>query len=53
MPKTEADIKLVYEDFYKICQFPKVIGTIDCTHTRIQSLNKDIGERFRSRKGYF
>ncbi|XP_060855453.1 putative nuclease HARBI1 [Metopolophium dirhodum] len=53
MPKTEADRKVVYEDFYKMRQCPKVIGAIDCTHIRIQSPNKNIGERFRNRKGYF
>lgn len=53
MPKTEADRKLVYEDFYKMRQFPKVIGAIDCTHIKIQSPNKNIGEKFRNRKGYF
>lgn len=48
MPKTEADRKLVYKDFYKMRQFPKVIGANDCTHIRIQSSNKNIGERFRN-----
>jgi len=53
MPKTEADRKLVYEHFYKIRQFPEVIGAIDCTHIKVQSPNKNIEERFRNRKGYF
>lgn len=53
MPRTEADRKLVSDCFYRMRQFPKVIGAIDCTHIRIQSPNSNIGEKFHNRKGYF
>lgn len=39
--------------FFRISKFPKVVGTIDCTHVRIQSPGGDCGEIFRNRKGYF
>lgn len=35
MAKTGTDRKLIYEDFYNMCQFSKVIGAIDCSHIRI------------------
>jgi len=38
---------------YKMHKFPQVIGVIDCTHIRIQSPCRDIGEQYRNRKGYF
>jgi len=39
--------------FYRLHQFPRVIGALDCSHIRIQSPKSDIGEQFRNRKGYF
>ncbi|KAI8118363.1 putative nuclease HARBI1 [Lucilia cuprina] len=39
--------------FFRISKFPKVVGTIDCTHVRILSQGGDYGEIFRNRKGYF
>jgi len=53
MPRTAQERSIVQTGFYKIRNFPRVIGAIDCTHIRIQSPNSDIGERFRNRKGYF
>ena len=53
MPQTESDRKVIQYDFYRMRQFPNVIGAIDCTHIRIQSPNSNIGEKFRNRKGYF
>ncbi|KAJ0169579.1 hypothetical protein K1T71_014764 [Dendrolimus kikuchii] len=40
-------------DFYAIARFPRVLGTLDGTHIRIQSPCSQIGEEFRNRKGYF
>ncbi|XP_060882080.1 putative nuclease HARBI1 [Metopolophium dirhodum] len=53
MPKTQNELQEVQIGFYRRCQFPKVIGAIDCTHIKIQSPNSNIGEQFRNRKGYF
>lgn len=53
MSKTKAGKKLVYEEFYNIHQFPEVIGSIYCTHIRIQSPIKNIRLSFRSRKATF
>ncbi|XP_012543806.2 putative nuclease HARBI1 [Bombyx mori] len=41
------------EKFHRIAGFPRVLGTIDCTHIRIQSPCRLVGEEFRNRKGYF
>ncbi|KAE9537554.1 hypothetical protein AGLY_006577 [Aphis glycines] len=51
MPQNAHERSIVSTGFYKIRNFPCVIGSIDCTHIRIQSPNSDIGERFRNRKG--
>ncbi|KAE9528791.1 hypothetical protein AGLY_012366 [Aphis glycines] len=53
MPQSAHERSIVSTGFYKIRNFPRVIGAIDCTHIRIQSPNSDIGERFGNRKGYF
>lgn len=37
MPTTEEDIRTMQQKFYNIANFPFVIGTIDCTHVKIQS----------------
>jgi hypothetical protein len=31
----DVDIKTVVTGFYSRCRFPRVIGTIDCTHIKI------------------
>ncbi|XP_069696889.1 putative nuclease HARBI1 isoform X1 [Periplaneta americana] len=48
-----ADLQNVMDGFHQIDGFPGVIGTIDCTHIRIQSPGGDNAEHFRNRKGYF
>ncbi|KAJ0169819.1 hypothetical protein K1T71_014425 [Dendrolimus kikuchii] len=40
-------------DFYAIERFPRVLGTLDGTHIRIQSPCSQIGEEFRNRRGCF
>nr|XP_022910825.1 putative nuclease HARBI1 [Onthophagus taurus] len=52
MPEGD-DIGKAQRNFYNIARFPLVIGTIDCTHVRIQSPGGDQAENFRNRKGYF
>lgn len=39
--------------YEKINIFTGVIGAIDCTHVPIQCPNRQEGELFRNRKGYF
>lgn len=52
-PDNATERQNIQLGFYKLYQFPRVIGAIDCSHIRIQSPNNDIGEQFRNRKGYF
>lgn len=37
MPTTPNEMQQKKSDFYGIASFPYVIGTIDCTHVKIQS----------------
>lgn len=37
MPEDVDEMNEVYEGFYKIARFPRVLGTLDCTHVKIQS----------------
>lgn len=41
MPETIPKMNTIVQDFYQISGFPKVMGTIDCTHIRIQSPGKN------------
>ncbi|KAG8176811.1 hypothetical protein JTE90_013441 [Oedothorax gibbosus] len=52
-PSTAEDCRKVAEGFFKIAQFPGVIGAMDCTHVRIASPGGDDAERFRNRKNFF
>jgi hypothetical protein len=40
MPRTSEERNQMYSEFYKIAYFPTVIGTVDCTHIRVQSPGK-------------
>ncbi|KAK9711729.1 DDE superfamily endonuclease [Popillia japonica] len=53
MPATANDIASVKTEFYKLSQFPGVIGAIDCTHIPIKSPGGDNAELYRNRKGWF
>lgn len=53
MPTTIVEQQQTKVGFYQMHQFPQVIAVIDCTHIRIQSPSRDIGEQYRNRKGYF
>ncbi|XP_018397713.1 PREDICTED: putative nuclease HARBI1 [Cyphomyrmex costatus] len=43
----------VRQAFYNIARFPRYIGSIDCTHIKIQSPGGDNAEIFRNRKQFF
>lgn len=53
LPATNDEIREVQSGFFAISGFPRVVGTIDCTHVKIQSPGGDDAEYFRNRKGYF
>lgn len=53
MPMNEAEIRNAKAKFYRIAGFPLVIGAIDGTNVRIQSLGGANAELYRNRKGYF
>lgn len=53
MPRTENERNIIKSGFYNIARFPKCIGSIDCTHIRIQSPGGDQAEIYRNRKSYF
>ncbi|XP_049816590.1 putative nuclease HARBI1 [Schistocerca nitens] len=52
-PNTQEEIAKAQENFFRIASFPRVCGTIDCTHIRIKSPGGDNAEEYRGRKGYF
>nr|CAH7747071.1 unnamed protein product [Callosobruchus chinensis] len=53
MPNTQQQVDQGRRRFHRIARFPRVIGSIDCTHIRIISPGGANGEYFRNRKGYF
>lgn len=53
MTNTRQDIIAGSIMYYNMKQFPRVIGAVDGTRIRIQCPNKDVGERYRNRKGFF
>lgn len=53
MPNTKHDIITESIMFYNLHQFPRVVGAVDGTHIRIQCSNKDVGEQYKNRKGFF
>lgn len=42
LPTTEQEIKSAQQAFFRVAQFPRVIGAIDCTHIKILSPGKRI-----------
>lgn len=52
-PRNDDDTRKTQQDFFDIASFPRVIGTIDSTHIRIQSPGGDDAEIYRNRKSYF
>lgn len=42
MCQTEREMDELAAEFYNLAHFPRVIGTIDCTHIRIQSPGKNV-----------
>lgn len=53
MPQNEDEITMAKAMFHRIDEFPLVIGAIDGTHIRIQSLGGNDAELYRNRKTYF
>jgi hypothetical protein len=53
MPTTNEEMSKIMFGFYAICQFPRVLGAVDCSHVKIQSPGGANAELFRNRKGYF
>ncbi|KAJ8950839.1 hypothetical protein NQ317_007942 [Molorchus minor] len=51
MPRTQDEINNNHFAFYEKARFPRVIGSIDCTHIKIQSPGGEDAEIFRNRKG--
>ncbi|KAB0793157.1 hypothetical protein PPYR_12777 [Photinus pyralis] len=53
MATTPDDMMACQREFFNIASFPRVVGVIDCTHIKIDSLGGEDPEIFRNRKGYF
>ncbi|CAG5033814.1 unnamed protein product [Parnassius apollo] len=53
MPTTLGDQQETIRRFRSICNFPSVLGTIDCTHIRAKRVGGDMSEGYVNRKGYY
>lgn len=53
MPTTLEDQQETIRGFRSICNFPSVIGAIDCTHIRVKRVGGDMSEAYVNRKGYY
>lgn len=53
MPTSDEELAAASTGMYMFARFPKCIGSIDCTHIKIQSPGGDRAEYFRNRKGWF
>ena len=49
-PQSREEISKEVQGFYAICQFPGVVGAIDCIHIKVQSPGGNDAELFRNRK---
>ena len=47
-PQTEVDIQTTKQNFNAYCQFPGIIGSIDCRHVPIQNPGGDFAEIYRN-----
>ena len=52
-PATHEERIKTREKFYRVAKFPRVIGSLDCTHVKILSPGGENAEVFRNRKGFF
>lgn len=53
MPSTNDELTQAAYGMYKFAKFPKCIGSIDCTHVKIQSPGGNNADYYRNRKGWF
>lgn len=53
MPENELERRTAAAQFFNIAKFPLVIGSIDCTHVKIESPGGSDAEQYRNRKGFF
>lgn len=53
MPTSGEELASVAAGMYRYARFPECIGSIDCTHIKIQSPGGDRAEYYRNRKGWF
>lgn len=53
MPRSDEELASVAAGMYRFARFPRCIGSIDCTHVKIQSPGGDRAEYYRNRKGWF
>ena len=51
--KFPSDMNELQQSFEQTYRFPGVIGAIDCTHVKIDSIGGNQPEVFRNRKGFF
>lgn len=53
MPVTNEELREAAYGMYQFARFPKCIGSIDCTHVKVQSPGGINAEYYRNRKGWF
>lgn len=53
MPTNHAEIQSAKIHFQRIANFPFVVGAVDGTFIRLQSMGGDTAELFRNRKQFF
>ncbi|XP_041455631.1 putative nuclease HARBI1 isoform X1 [Lytechinus variegatus] len=52
-PNTPEQVARTQEEFFQYCDFPGVVGAIDCTHVPIRCPGGENAQRFINRKGRF
>lgn len=53
MPEAEEEIRKVRQGFYNIATLPRCIGSLNCTHVKIQGLGGNQAEISRKLKTIF